>query len=1336
MAASPPRDLWSLAAPQLARAGVAAAGPGELGPVEAQVCVRRASAQTALGMVFDERCTVTKVAAGSPASVAGLFRGMTVTRVNGTAVRTPAEAKRAGGSELVLTLGVRVDSGRRLRGTVVSWCEERGFGMLRPREPVFVPAGMMCGNEGTAVYVGHVFCHRTVVVGPQAPCVGEEVEFTALCVESRVRAARVLRCNGVASAAKAKKGASVEWWNVNNLRECNRVAFAGEAGGRALTYTKNGEARPAVRRVVFDGVRTLEMPEIAKRVHVPWEGRWGLLRALRALAESAGVKHNIPEAAAAEEEEEEAKVGQGGGGRGDGAMLCASTDYLWIGWLREEVRERTEQLRADVCGFLQGHAVASVRPCYGRGTQVGAHVELATPITQVQLAELNTREYHDGRRLTVDDAQRGNPYRAARQQQQQQRTGAGKGLQAVEVEVRGPGGRAMLDGAALDEGCAVLRVEAGSAASVAGLFAGMRVSAVGGAAVETRAELEAALLGCADEEAVLTAVVDSTGRLRGTVDSWDGERCSGRVSPAVPVFVSGGVLPGSRGTCVYLGDLGFRREALADDAAAAAAAAATLEEGKEVEFEVCVQGGRLQAASVRLCCDGSSSASSSGEAAEAGAGAQQPQPQQQKVRQPRAGSDMSRLVRGAPQVCMMHLGGHCDKVAEGATCAGGLHIPQAVRPAAAAAAAKEGEEEEEEEGGVLQRVGAAKLELLQQKVAEAAAAGREAQWGGCGMDWEVHAAWQLTNEALEFRYRATEYNLTREHGRTPDSIEGFHGTAEENVLSIARHGFDPLRRAGQVYGAGEYFAKDPSVSDGYCGGGAFMFVCSLLLGEAEVDHTWVPDVKYYVMKQRAGRIQCVPRYLVQFRKTSSPLLRTLQALGGEAESAEGHLRRVGASQRGGVRPCKGRMDSMMMAERTQHLWVGWLEPTLGRDDELVRADVRAFLRGHEVAMVKPERNAARVGAFVELRSAVTQAQVAELNTRAYGTGGWRVSVDDAQPGNPAMRMRRCPKLSGPGRFCRGWNLRGHEDWTEACSFRHAPEDFVTFGAEVSYVAVPAGSAKHDELAGEVEAKGLGRVVGVRRVVNTQQEAAYESRRAFTSALGGGGAERELWHGTACSVLDAVLRTGLQCPSDTQASETCPVSGGRGLCTTMCGADCAHCTEAHGWARCHMFGLGIYLADDPRKSHAYVRPVGRRHSLVRCRVNLGSPYLIEANLLQRDGMHGVVRCVDPQGKLDRNPHEWGVLKGHEAYCVKGLGAAARPEHGVINTEYVLFHPAQVLPLYVVDYETAGPVAPAAPRAVPASRGGFDLGRVDVAQQRKIWNQIQKARGRSVDDDDGW
>merc|ERR1712241_532348 len=63
--------------------------------------------------------------------------------------------------------------------------------------------------------------------------------------------------------------------------------------------------------------------------------------------------------------------------------------------------------------------------------------------------------------------------------------------------------------------------------------------------------------------------------------------------------------------------------------------------------------------------------------------------------------------------------------------------------------------------------------------------------------------------------------------------------------------------------------------------------------------------------------------------------------------------------------------------------------------------------------------------------------------------------------------------------------------------------------------------------------------------------------------------------------------GLQPPSDTQASESCPVSGGKGLCTTLCDNTCVHCTQKHEWDRCHMFGLGIYLADMAQKSHRYV-----------------------------------------------------------------------------------------------------------------------------------------------------
>merc|ERR1719188_1718647 len=46
--------------------------------------------------------------------------------------------------------------------------------------------------------------------------------------------------------------------------------------------------------------------------------------------------------------------------------------------------------------------------------------------------------------------------------------------------------------------------------------------------------------------------------------------------------------------------------------------------------------------------------------------------------------------------------------------------------------------------------------------------------------------------------------------------------------------------------------------------------------------------------------------------------------------------------------------------------------------------------------------------------------------------------------------------------------------------------------------------------------------------------------------------------------------------------------GRNLCTTLCSTSCERCKEPHHWHRCHMYGLGIYLADLPAKSHRYVR----------------------------------------------------------------------------------------------------------------------------------------------------
>eukprot|EP01063_Lacrimia_lanifica_P023059 TRINITY_DN3055_c0_g1_i2.p3 TRINITY_DN3055_c0_g1~~TRINITY_DN3055_c0_g1_i2.p3 ORF type:complete len:732 (+),score=360.21 TRINITY_DN3055_c0_g1_i2:52-2247(+) len=405
--------------------------------------------------------------------------------------------------------------------------------------------------------------------------------------------------------------------------------------------------------------------------------------------------------------------------------------------------------------------------------------------------------------------------------------------------------------------------------------------------------------------------------------------------------------------------------------------------------------------------------------------------------------------------------------------------------------------------------------------------------------------------------------------------------------------------------------------------------------------------------------------------------------------------------------CRGRVDAAMMAATTRHLWVGWLDPLLGKDEARLRASVTEFLRGHDVAMVKAERNAARVGAFVELRAPITQLQVAALNVRPYrDTHGaaHRITVDDAQPRNPFLALKRCPRLTGPGRFCRGCNLQGHHDWTDACSFRHDARDFPTHGAELEYEDVAEGGAKWDELAVQVEEAGLGVVTRIRRVVNAAQEAAYESRRAFSTAMHGSVSEKELWHGTDCSVLDTLLTRGMQCPADSRACDECPVSGGKGLCTTLCGTDCARCVEPHVWGECHMFGMGLYMADQPQKSHRYVRPHNGVHQLVKCRVNLGSPYMIEANLRTPDAMHNLVRCSDPKDMIEANQHAWDTMKGHESFYVKGLGAKAKHGLGVVNNEYVVFHPAQVLPLYVVDYD---PKAKAAGAPSPDERAVMDI-----------------------------
>jgi len=575
---------------------------------------------------------------------------------------------------------------------------------------------------------------------------------------------------------------------------------------------------------------------------------------------------------------------------------------------------------------------------------------------------------------------------------------------------------------------------------------------------------------------------------------------------------------------------------------------------------------------------------------------------------------------------------------------------------------------------VFMNITKAKLRLIQQK------------WSEAGGHQELLGAWQVRNPRLEFLFRGAEANLFELHSKTSDVIDAWHGSAEENVFSIGLNGFDPARRSGQAYGAGEYFAKDPKVSIAYARGGGFMFLCKLLLGEADRDHTWHAGPQYYVIKQREGRMQVLPMYLIQFQASAprSNLLAELKLNAVLKDSEEDGT--LASQQRGGLIASPARRNAGMDAASTKHLWLGWLDPSLRfQNDDGVAEDVCKFLEGCEVEQVIPERNGARIGAFVLLRKSISRSFFGELARRKY-RGRFNISVDDQQPANPRCQGQLCPRLAGPSRYCRGWNIKGHAAWQWGCPYDHPEDARPTHTAEYSLEQLAKGSAKFDEIQTEMRRSMPGaQVVKVQRVQNLALEKMYEERRKFIHEKQGFAVEKELWHGTSCEALPTLLKHGLQPPSDTCPSDACPVSGGKGLCTTLCGTGCVHCTREHCWNRCHMYGLGVYLADVAAKSHQYVRkPTGRQYSMLWCRVCLGNPYLVEGNLLSQSALHDVCWCQDPSEGLESLAEEWSVAKGHDAYYVKGQAGKQKHGLGVHNNEYIVFQPYQILPLYRVDY----------------------------------------------------
>lgn len=70
----------------------------------------------------------------------------------------------------------------------------------------------------------------------------------------------------------------------------------------------------------------------------------------------------------------------------------------------------------------------------------------------------------------------------------------------------------------------------------------------------------------------------------------------------------------------------------------------------------------------------------------------------------------------------------------------------------------------------------------------------------------------------------------------------FHGTPEERIPEILKHGLDPRYRRTQAFGKGEYFSKEPGLATTYCKGGHKLVVYLIFIPE---EHE-----KYYSQKDR------------------------------------------------------------------------------------------------------------------------------------------------------------------------------------------------------------------------------------------------------------------------------------------------------------------------------------------------------------------------------------------------------------------------------------------------------------------------------------------------------
>jgi hypothetical protein len=263
----------------------------------------------------------------------------------------------------------------------------------------------------------------------------------------------------------------------------------------------------------------------------------------------------------------------------------------------------------------------------------------------------------------------------------------------------------------------------------------------------------------------------------------------------------------------------------------------------------------------------------------------------------------------------------------------------------------------------------------------------------------------------------------------------------------------------------------------------------------------------------------------------------------------------------------------------------------------------------------------------------------------------------------------CPQLMN-GYYCRYSNIR----FSGECKNAHPSSMLNPLKLTASFILTEPNVAKLADIKSEFERTKGGTFVGAKRITNKALKTAFEHRQQYiTEKRGGSTLQDHLYHGCNETTINTICTTGFIVPADYQASPNCPVSKHVAHTTSLCNVDCTHCTQQHKWNKCHMFGLGIYLANQANKSNLYVigTPAGQNKKMLLCKVELGNSFLHQ-KISTQDGEHNNVL---PQ-------------QGYDSITVR-----ADPQSQVGNTnklsvtldEYVVFHPFQVLPEYIIEYK---------------------------------------------------